>query len=502
MEIECPHCTQNIDLGEDPPPRFSCPTCDGHIELEMKDDSVESPASTATGQGIKLPVLLGAIMGAVVLSLLVGWMIWGGDGRTTEPSPGELITGSPREPHTEAEKMTPREKAVSKALTHYWSAASVEEKLSVVRKQSDTEKRMREHYKHEILKPTGIRLLGIHEHMKNFGSAPTKSNFDIGESAPEGFVFAEYRTGTETELSRGMGGNRCDLVEVTRDSGNNIVSAEIDWESQVGWNPATSKALQAQKKTEPSIVRCKASIDGFNLSTSDNEEQMGWVSLQLDLPDDSSDLIYAAISPSFEAKAEILQKLNDGEEHHLILQISHRGQGAEDFQFIVTDYINDSWLIVDEDKHFSELRAQKFPINISDVRDSVSAGTNQPFTETANSVTFVYQKSRGLRDRRMFVATRRKTGVEFEFYILGGFDRTGDWAVINVMTEALNSSVFTRDESTGLVELLGRLGDVEQPVTKKKKDFAKNVGRFHVEAMIEVYDPHADRVKFVFSPQR
>ena len=81
-------------------------------------------------------------------------------------------------------------------------------------------------------------------------------------------------------------------------------------------------------------------------------------------------------------------------------------------------------------------------------------------------------------------------------------DRTGDWAATNVMTKALQSSVFTAEESARLVELLGRLGDTEQPVSKGGKKFEENVGRFHVRAMIEVYSPHADRLAFVFRRHR
>lgn len=77
MKIECPHCSQSIDLGDDPPSSFPCPTCSGLVQLQMKATAVNPPPSGSQAQGVKLPVLLGAIACAVGLSLLLGWFLWG-----------------------------------------------------------------------------------------------------------------------------------------------------------------------------------------------------------------------------------------------------------------------------------------------------------------------------------------------------------------------------------------------------------------------------------------
>jgi hypothetical protein len=96
MKIECPHCEQSIDLGDEPPSSFSCPTCNGHIQFQVKAEAIKPPAavSASAGQGIKLPVLIGAIAAAIVLSLLVGWFIWGNDDTASSLPLSERIIGT------------------------------------------------------------------------------------------------------------------------------------------------------------------------------------------------------------------------------------------------------------------------------------------------------------------------------------------------------------------------------------------------------------------------
>jgi antitoxin component YwqK of YwqJK toxin-antitoxin module len=99
MKIECPHCGQHIELEGSEVTEFSCPTCNGQIQLQVKAEAIKPPAavSASLGQGIKMPVLLGPVAGAVVLSLLVGWLIWGRSSRKPADShPGiELKVSEP-----------------------------------------------------------------------------------------------------------------------------------------------------------------------------------------------------------------------------------------------------------------------------------------------------------------------------------------------------------------------------------------------------------------------
>lgn len=95
MIIECPQCSQKIDAGEEPPSSFSCPTCNGSIQLQVKAEAIKPHAAVyaSSGQGIKLTVLLGSIAGAIGLSLLAGWLIWGrmdhqSDGRPDQRGAG------------------------------------------------------------------------------------------------------------------------------------------------------------------------------------------------------------------------------------------------------------------------------------------------------------------------------------------------------------------------------------------------------------------------------
>jgi hypothetical protein len=96
MKIECPHCGQHIDLEGSGITEFSCPTCNGQIQLQVKAEAIKPPvAVTASpGGGIKLPLLLGAVVGAVVLSLLAGWMIWDGDDSASEPPLSQRLLGT------------------------------------------------------------------------------------------------------------------------------------------------------------------------------------------------------------------------------------------------------------------------------------------------------------------------------------------------------------------------------------------------------------------------
>ncbi|MEP2774444.1 MAG: hypothetical protein ABJQ29_15545 [Luteolibacter sp.] len=94
MKIECPHCSQSIDLGDEPPPSFVCPTCDGHIQLQVKAEAAK-PARIPSTQGIKLPVLIGSIAGAIVLTLLVGWMTWGNNSERIGPEAEDTVNSEP-----------------------------------------------------------------------------------------------------------------------------------------------------------------------------------------------------------------------------------------------------------------------------------------------------------------------------------------------------------------------------------------------------------------------
>ncbi|MGJ8644150.1 MAG: hypothetical protein ACSHX9_12140 [Luteolibacter sp.] len=93
MKIECPHCDQSIDLGEDPPSEFSCPTCNGYIQLQLKAEAKKTTSEPAL-QGFKLPVLLGSIAAAIVISLFVGWLVWGGGDPASNLPLNERIIGT------------------------------------------------------------------------------------------------------------------------------------------------------------------------------------------------------------------------------------------------------------------------------------------------------------------------------------------------------------------------------------------------------------------------
>ena len=96
MKIECPHCGQHIELEGSGVTEFLCPTCNGLVQLEVKAEAVKQPTavSASLGQGVKLPVLLGSIAGAVVLSLLVGWLIWGRMDHQSDRRPDQRGAGN------------------------------------------------------------------------------------------------------------------------------------------------------------------------------------------------------------------------------------------------------------------------------------------------------------------------------------------------------------------------------------------------------------------------
>ena len=90
MKIECPHCGQHIEVEGVGAGEFSCPGCNGIIQLQVKAEAIGRPVIVAARPGIKLPVLIGAVTAAIVLSLLLGWLAWGrGDPEeTSDPHAG------------------------------------------------------------------------------------------------------------------------------------------------------------------------------------------------------------------------------------------------------------------------------------------------------------------------------------------------------------------------------------------------------------------------------
>lgn len=56
MQTDCPHCGQNINLGDEPPSGLSCPACGGRIEIKIHAKAKPVPVTPATDRAAS-PVL-------------------------------------------------------------------------------------------------------------------------------------------------------------------------------------------------------------------------------------------------------------------------------------------------------------------------------------------------------------------------------------------------------------------------------------------------------------
>jgi hypothetical protein len=94
MIIECPHCVQRIDLGENPPSNFPCPTCHGLIQLKIRAEASTVPVPSSPKQGISLNMLIASIGGAILLTMLASWLIFGRSGNSP-PGSNRPLPNSP-----------------------------------------------------------------------------------------------------------------------------------------------------------------------------------------------------------------------------------------------------------------------------------------------------------------------------------------------------------------------------------------------------------------------
>lgn len=83
MIVECPNCKQRIDLEGSGVTEFSCPSCGGQIQLQMRAEVLTppTPENPSPHGRFKLSGLPSLVAGAVILSLFLGWLIWGRDGQ-------------------------------------------------------------------------------------------------------------------------------------------------------------------------------------------------------------------------------------------------------------------------------------------------------------------------------------------------------------------------------------------------------------------------------------
>ncbi|MEP6672810.1 MAG: hypothetical protein ABJF10_26835 [Chthoniobacter sp.] len=95
-------------------------------------------------------------------------------------------------------------------------------------------------------------------------------------------------------------------------------------------------------------------------------------------------------------------------------------------------------------------------ITIRALRDEIYARTKQPYSESDTSVTFLYDESANVFERRIFIAEKTDDGIRFLFYVKNG-NPTG-WTSISVMHDVLNSSFFTETESKGLSSIVDNIG--------------------------------------------
>lgn len=77
MKVNCPHCSQRIELGDSPPPAFSCPSCGNNVSLAIQDTTtpVNLPMRTKGSQAVWILASLLTIF--VAISAVFGWLHWG-----------------------------------------------------------------------------------------------------------------------------------------------------------------------------------------------------------------------------------------------------------------------------------------------------------------------------------------------------------------------------------------------------------------------------------------